>query len=351
VSGHPGKRQDGFSLVGVMVALVVSLILMLAVYGVYMASTKAYDLERGRAQVQDNGRFAMALLDPMLRMAGYTGCGGHNAKVTNVLNNASTFNYDFSKGVQGYGYNASNGGWTPAEPSVLSSLSRPPVTGSDIIAITAIKENGQYITSDMPRTSADLKVNPVNPPKVHVGEIMVISDCSSASIFQVTNYTTSNGNVVHNAGGSYTPGNATKNLGSAFHAGAHLQKIVHVTYFIASRSGATNCDANDCGLYRYSGGSETELVGGVENMQLRYGVDTSGDQVPNRYVDASAVTDWHRVVSMELALLAYSRTKALPNTSVSPSRMKLLDQYVNVPSDRRLRRVFTGFIAIRNREK
>ncbi|HYW04019.1 MAG TPA: PilW family protein [Gammaproteobacteria bacterium] len=332
----------------VLVALSMTLVLLAAVYGVYLAARQGYRLNRGSAQVQQSGRFALALLDDSLRMAGYTGCGGRQVSINNVLSSPSAFSYDFGRGIEGF--DAGSGGWSPAEPSALSSLPEPPVPGSDIVTVTTTEGNGQHITADMPNTSADLKVSPVNPPKVSDGEILMISDCSSASVFQVTNYTTSNGNIAHNTGSTYTPGNATKDLGSAFHAGAEVQQITRVSYFVASRSGASDCSAHDCGLYEYEDGQEKELVGGIDNMQLRYGVDSDGDRVPDRYYPASGVSNWKHVVSVRVGLLASSREKALTNGKIGPLQMTLLEQTESVPRDRYLRRVFTGFVALRNRE-
>lgn len=338
----------GFSVLEILVALTMTLILLASVYGVYLASHQSYDLNRGRAQVQESGRFALQLLDSSLRMAGYTGCGGRQVSIDNVLSNPSAFNWNFGDGIEGF--DASGSGWNPAEPATLAGLPEPPVPGSDIVTVTITEGNGQRITADMPNTAADLKVTPVNPPKVTDGQILMVSDCASATVFQVTNYTTSNGNIAHNTGSTYTPGNATNNLGSAFHAGAELQQIVRASYFVASRSGAANCSAHDCALYEYVGGTERELVGGVQNMQIRYGVDTNGDKVPEQYFTAPNVSNWQQVVSLRIGLLAASRGRALTTGKVAPSQMTVLDQVESIPDDRHLRRVFDGFVALRNRE-
>ena len=347
-SRHHQRRCAGFSVLEVLVALSMTLILLAAVYGVYLAARQGYGLNRGSAQVQQSGRFALALLDDSLRMAGYTGCGGRQVSINNVLTSPSAFNYDFGQGIEGF--DAVSGGWSPAEPATLSSLPEPPVAGSDIVTITTSEGNGQRITADMPNTAADLKVTPVSPPKVSDGEILMVSDCASASVFQVTNYTTSNGNIAHNTGSTYSPGNATKDLGSAFHAGAEVQQIARVSYFVASRSGAADCSAHDCGLYEYENGQEKELVGGIDDLQIRYGVDSDGDKVPNQYFPASGVSTWKNVVSVRVGLLAASRQRALTNGKVGPRQMTILEQTESVPQDRYLRRVFTGFVALRNRE-
>ncbi len=52
-----------------------------------------------------------------------------------------------------------------------------------------------------------------------------------------------------------------------------------------------------------------ELVQGVQNMQVLYGVDTNGDLLADNYVVASAVTNWAQVISLSVALLIAHLTR------------------------------------------
>jgi type IV pilus assembly protein PilW len=45
------------------------------------------------------------------------------------------------------------------------------------------------------------------------------------------------------------------------------------------------------------------LVEGVENMQIQYGVDSTGDGVPETYQNANAITNWAEVVTVRITLL------------------------------------------------
>jgi type IV pilus assembly protein PilW len=47
-----------------------------------------------------------------------------------------------------------------------------------------------------------------------------------------------------------------------------------------------------------------ELVEGIEDLQLLFGEDTDGDDVPNYYVDAASVSDMGQVVSIRANLIA-----------------------------------------------
>lgn len=66
----PGKQQ-GVTLIELMLALVISSVLMLGVSTVYVAGKRGYNIQDSLARQQENSRFAMDILMRDLRMAGY----------------------------------------------------------------------------------------------------------------------------------------------------------------------------------------------------------------------------------------------------------------------------------------
>ncbi|MDD5272015.1 MAG: PilW family protein [Methylovulum sp.] len=121
---------------------------------------------------------------------------------------------------------------------------------------------------------------------------------------------------------------------------------ITVTYWIqASTSG------NGTSLWRIiTGGQPVELIEGVENMQILYGEDINGPDnngyyTPNYYVPSGLVTNMGNVVSIRISLLLAT----LDNVATSP----VLYNYNGVsdidPGDLKMRRVYTGTIALRNR--
>lgn len=57
-------------------------------------------------------------------------------------------------------------------------------------------------------------------------------------------------------------------------------------------------------LFRSVDGVNRELVEGIEDLQILYGEDTSGDDVANYYVEAASVTDMVQVISVRFTLVA-----------------------------------------------
>lgn len=64
-------RQAGISLVELMVSMTVSLILLLALYLIFMTTKLSQQSESGLAQMQDDQRMAMTLISQMIQSAGY----------------------------------------------------------------------------------------------------------------------------------------------------------------------------------------------------------------------------------------------------------------------------------------
>lgn len=96
------------------------------------------------------------------------------------------------------------------------------------------------------------------------------------------------------------------------------------------------------------GAAPIRLADGVEDMQLKYGVDTSGNLVADKYLTASEVDSgalWESIVSVQVALLVRSLQDI--KLSRDMNRYQLLDKTV-VTNDRKQRSVFTTEIRLRN---
>jgi len=57
-------------------------------------------------------------------------------------------------------------------------------------------------------------------------------------------------------------------------------------------------------LFRSVNGVNTELVEGIENLQILYGEDTDNDDAPNYFVDSASITSMAQAVSVRLTVVA-----------------------------------------------
>jgi type IV pilus assembly protein PilW len=319
-------RQSGFTLVEVMVAMILSMLLLGGVVQIMSSTKQSYRIHEGVSQMQENARFAMEMLSRDIRMADFWGCADSIGKITNNLDPAGGAGYvDYGQG----GVGGLEGG----------------AGNPDTLILRSAFNTGLAVTPPYgPQPSAQISVAAGNG--LEQFDILIVSDCTAGDIFQVTNANPDgSGQLVHNTGLG-TPGNFNASnpgcpgvnahcLSKVYGADATVFGVQQVTYTVGP--GGSGQPA----LFR----NGTELVDGIEDMQILYGEDTSGDTAANRYVRADQVADMTTVVSIRLALVARSYDNNLTNTAQTYT---VMGNALNA-ADRRLRQVYTATVGIRNR--
>lgn len=85
------KLETGFTLVELMVALVVSLIILMAVYSAYRTQQKAQTAQADVIKMQENLRSLVSFLSSEIRLAGYNSDTG----ITNATQSSFGFKWDY----------------------------------------------------------------------------------------------------------------------------------------------------------------------------------------------------------------------------------------------------------------
>lgn len=339
------SRQRGLSLVEILVGMTVGLILMAGVIQIFVSSKQGYRIQTALSRLQENGRFAIEFINRDIRGAGFFGCAGNATRIVNTLNNADQYAWDFSTALQGFEAQ-SNGTWLPALNNSITNVTDPdPLSGRDIITLRHATGNPTKVTKhpgnpNQDPGSADIQVNPGNG--LSQGDIAMISDCVNSAIFQITNNNPdTSGTLVHNTGvNDPPPGNVTKKLGKEYEKAGSVIRLTTTTYYIRS-------DSEDRpSLYRLKGTDDVdELIEGVEDMQILYGEDIDGNRGVSFYATADKVAIWDNVISVRISLLL----RTLEDNLASSPQSYTFNGATTTPSDRRLRRVFTVTVNLRNR--
>lgn len=340
---HPQgrRRQNGIGLVEIMISLTLGLIVTGAIVQIYLTTKRQNDMQTSLTGRQESARFAAQIIQRDAQMAGFRGCLRDLGTVVNTLVSPTNFLYDYGQHVVGF----DNAAGLPASITNV-------VPGTDVLTLRTVDDPGIALAATMANSSS----NPVvaaglAPAPLANGDIALVADCTGAAVFQVSSYTSATGALSHVTAG--TPGNATLNLGRRFATGAQVFRLRTTSYYI-------RLSANGTGpaLWRRIGlDAPQELAEGIENMQVLYGQDTDGDQAPNAYRTATAVTNWNQVVSLQVALLAAgTRDRVADPDPNAPARTyTLLGTVVDptnggaVARDGRLRRVISFTVAMRNR--
>jgi len=337
-------RQRGMGLVELLVWMAISLFII-SVIGVVYANTKQLTRVNDTvSRLQENGRFVVYLLDRDIRMAGFRGCNGNDAAVPylSVLN-STAYPYQFNIAIAGY--RGASGAWSPALPTDISALTPAPLAGTDVVTVRFIDGTGVPLTAAMSSATDDIQV--AAGSALSTGDVLLIADCAAYAIFNASQFNSGNGKITHDTGGGTSPGNTTKDLGTAFRTDAAVYRLVTRTYYIAPsmRKPATNALWSNS-VPGYDGQAQPdEMVEGVEGLSLFFGEDTDGDKAANRYVSANAVGTWNNVVSVKAQLLLAT---VRDNMTTAPQAYTF-DGVTTTPTDRRLRSVLSSVITVRNR--
>lgn len=347
-------KQAGLSLVELMIAMVLGAVLMAGVLQVFITSKQTFNLTEEMGWIQENARYAVGFVAEDVRMAGYYGCASRASTTANVLKDSSnSWVTDFGKGI--YGYDGDSATFPTATfPRPVTATLPSGLPKTDVFTIHKADLDNSFQVTGHNANSAVIDIQGTHD--FPAGTILIVSDCHHSAIFQTTGNQSNKAN--HNTGNSVSPGNCTKGLGLpvvctangtgyTYKSDAFLMRALGHAYYINTASNGVPA------LFRESlnsGGVATtkeELIQGVENMQVTYGLDSDGDNIPNRYVAASSVAaaDWEqKIVSIRVTMLLRSLTELAKD---SQPFNYLGTSYT--PTDKYVRRVFSTTIKLRNR--
>ncbi|MGH8494520.1 MAG: PilW family protein, partial [Gammaproteobacteria bacterium] len=242
------RRQHGMSLIELMVALVIGSILIIGAVSVYMQSRSSYRVNEAVARLQENARFALDTMEPDIRLARYWGQTSRTAFIEGratplegaafAVGGDCTVNWsvNLDSNIEG----ANNA--FPLWGTCASAFSGNPADDADVLVVR--------------HAGAD----PVAPA---AGRIQVQSDRAHGQLF---------------ADGVEPSGFATTS--------ETFNLVAHGYYISKDSTGA----AGRPSLRRkaLTGGpavTDEEIIPGVEDLQVQFGVDTDIDGVANRYVN------------------------------------------------------------------
>ncbi len=352
------RIQQGFSLVELMVALTLGLVVVGGVVQIYLSNKQSYRMTEAVSRIQENARFAMELLTKDLRAAGHWGCAVGTQLANTVNDSTPPYKWRYeAEPIMGY-EDAATTAPQDYKGQVYSG------TDSDSFAVAYFDANQAFtVSAPVDDDEFDLTANHTFAKGTVLG--LVLDGCGQAAVFQLTNQVYGGGTRVAHATSGTTPANCGTGLSGterypldgscpapnvspfAPATGSRLMPFVKRAYYI--RAGASGEPALWRGFLTTTGGnpsfSSEELVEGVEDMQLLYGVDTDTDGTADSYVRADDVADWTQVVSVRVDLLL----RSLEDDLARQAQPYVFHGANTTPGDRRVRRAFTTVVALRNR--
>lgn len=401
----PRSRMDGLSLIELMVALVISMFILIGLVQVFSTNRASYQVDEGLARQQENARFALEFIAREVRAAGNMGClsapdmppdwkRGRDGlwdgrKVKNFLVGADSV-FDISASIQGFDaggpmagstYNlpnlyppATTSATTPAlDPALLNV---PIVTGSDVLVTRAMSDDAVALAAPNFHDGRTLFVT--NPHSIRDDQIVVLGGCDYVAIFRAQVTPGGGGTPFDSVTHPVTAGNLCEDWYNGcpmeleptnfrFRDGATIGTLRTVVLYVGRGT------SNGPSLFRrvFTDGGvprDEELVEGIENLQVSYGVDTDGDRdrTVNQYllpvqipmilneVTNTLVPNWGSVRSVRVGLLvATSNVSGGVDTGYDTNQYVMPSQNITfLPNpDNRRRRVFEATFESRNYDR
>ena len=297
------KHAVGASLIELMLALGLGVLVAAGAARLFADSQRAYTLLHGQTRMQESARQAVDFIARSVRSAGYLGCRSSPGAVRNTLNGSWNDMFEINVGApveafDGLDARGSLDSWTPSLPASLWASGRGIDVGAvlpltDVLVLRRVAAPGARIAAVAAPDGFPL-VEDNGELGIDADDFAVISDCRQAALFRVNRIERGDGvaTLVRAAGDGPFDNAAGVSL-SAFDTpyggerdpgGAAVFGVVTEIYFVARGTGRNNVGSVPASLWRKTTtDAPVELIQGVEDMQVRLGLDGNGDGAVDRY--------------------------------------------------------------------
>ncbi|MCG7530607.1 PilW family protein [Psychrobium sp. MM17-31] len=355
ISSH---SQQGFSIVELLIALVISVATIGGLFSIYLNTRTAQEVTEASSRVQESGRFAMEYLKRDIRMIGYRGCVSNNTPLTTINSKGIPAGYD-PIASELIAYTIDDGWETGTQFEGKTGITSIIKKGTDAIYIARMSSVSAQLSENQSDSSANIKVNQSSGVTFKKDEVIYISDCVTADIFTVTNSPNTKDGVITLTHAQGT--NETNNLSKAYQSNANIARYQATLYFIGDTGRKNRQGAPIFALHQtvvdYGGAtasySTQELIEGVENMKILYGeVLASGNIKYVRHDKAAKTPNMQDVSAIQLGLIISSQDEVRTTADTQTyyiAQQAITPQTQGAVNDKRLRHSFNTTVKIRNR--
>jgi len=385
------NKQQGMTLLEMLVAVTISLLLMSGVLAIMSTTKKTSALQNELSRLQEDARFLMEDLSYNVRMAGYFGCSGvvqgfKNPDPLFVKNNQSVkdingksiskstppsdiltvshlavharlrLNYPSAEEVAKTDIYLGNlaESTPPDPPGCVSSADSPSValeawckgTATEVNLCQQVIAEKNHINTQ--RCNKDeFSVNAshfvLHPDSVlpKAKDSVIVADCTYGDIYGVASATVGSPPFITVTPNSIDCNNRLcRNYSwpvEIFHipkidGKPSLEERLQVTYEVKAvdkdGDGKASGDVDGFALFR----NDELFIEGVQALQIRYGIDTNSDSVIDRYVEADG-TSIGSIIAVRVNILMRTVNKRFDLTGATNRDFKLDTGIVFNPSD------------------
>jgi type IV pilus assembly protein PilW len=325
VNSCSNRRQQGLSLVELMVALALGVSLSLGVANLFLQSKTSFHQDEETAQLQDNGRWALRYLVRELSMSGFYGGMADATTVTSTVGVADDCSVGWANNTGTALEHLNNVTDLTATASYGCLNSGEVLPGTDLLALRRTKDSAAVsdgLVNTAPTDNAMyLRVEGFGANTTLVkGSAVTEDDKTAGSTVDIWQYRPQ---LLFIRGYSLVAGDGIPTL---------CRKIL-TTSAAAMALGSTEC-----------------MVEGIENLQVEFGLDTNNpfDFVPDYYEDAPTAAELETAVSARVYVLSRSINEVAGYTN--DKSYALGSNNVLAADDGYYRRVLQTTVMLRNSE-
>lgn len=372
MTGH--TRQQGLSLVELLVSMAIALLVLAGVVQTFLTSKQAYLYNEQLGFIQENARFALDRIARDISRAGYISTGDCPPLKNRQVGIADTTPEGVTGLAHGFEEPVAVMGYEGAEQSFPAAIAGQVWPGSDAIEIfQAASATTTQVVANHSGTRFTLNHGATHDARPGAVWTVISGDCSQIATFVQSgpanesggathvDHQTSNGTDLFNWGTQLNtaPGERCVfyPLGHPSEGSRHARAVcgtgneIGNNALLVTGSGnvgsklfylaPSSVDASIPALYQRVAGRAEELVLGVDDLQLEYGMQQGSG---TRYVSASQISDeedWARVGAVRMQLVLRSQTPVLAEAR---ERTYLGQTY----NDRYVRQLVSSTMQIRN---
>jgi type IV pilus assembly protein PilW len=297
----PARRQAGFSLVELMVALTLGLIIVGGVISIFVSNQQAFRSTEALGRLQENARLSFELMAREVRQAGGNPCG--TPLVGNVLKSTSWSNDWLAGPIIGY-----TGATNIPAIQAFGTASADRVAGTDAVKVLGSAVGFAAGIESHDTATARIKLTTL-AASLATPTIVLACDGTSGVIAQVSNLVGTDTIEFDTLG--TIPGNCSTGFAYTSNCVTPVNRTLAPGGFVAPLSaGFWYVGYNSRGgksLYRKNLNAAEEIAENVVGMQIRYLLrsEATGALDPD-WVEADTVTNWTSTAAKKLVALRFT---------------------------------------------
>lgn len=374
-SNNTQPSNDGFSLVELLIATTLGLLIISGMIAVFSGNKQSSELNSAMTDIQESARFALDKISDDIRMSGFQGCVDINRGAGLIIASDPPTS-DFHASAVTASQVGTGNAWNPAPPLGFKTENHDAIAGTHALTLqfgdaSTFPLTAQLQIGGIPNAAGPVIVN-TSPGvssrsfDISQDDYAIISNCSTAEIFRVSAVAdaANTATIAHTA-----PAN---NVGAFQQIYGDADSIEQTsvmrfnsnTYYVGD-TGLTNEQGDPVtALYQQAlpygdpvNNPPTELVRGIENFRVAFGVRTSISTLSYmRPTDPGFDSREIESVRIGLLMTSYDRisqiddqnTYVLAGQSIVPSSAAGGGDGFHA-GDRRFRLAFNTTVKVRNR--